>query len=34
MKNIFITGGGGYIGTNLTEKLLKIGVLKFLQKNR
>lgn len=25
MKNIFITGGGGYIGTNLTEKLLNDG---------
>ena len=25
MKNIFITGGGGYIGTNLTKKLLNDG---------
>ena len=25
MKNIFITGGGGYIGTNLTKKLLSKG---------
>ena len=23
MKNILITGGGGYIGTNLTQKLLE-----------
>lgn len=25
MKNIFITGGGGYIGTNLTRELLASG---------
>ena len=25
MKNILITGGGGYIGTNLTNELLKLG---------
>ena len=25
MKNILITGGGGYIGTNLTKELLKEG---------
>ena len=25
MKNILITGGGGYIGTNLTNELLRIG---------
>jgi nucleoside-diphosphate-sugar epimerase len=25
MKNIFITGGGGYIGTNLTKELLASG---------
>jgi len=25
MKNILITGGGGYIGTNLTNELLKNG---------
>ena len=25
MKNIFITGGGGYIGANLTKKLLSKG---------
>ena len=25
MKNILITGGGGYIGTNLTKKLLNEG---------
>ena len=25
MKNIFITGGGGYIGTNLTQELLSEG---------
>ncbi len=23
MKNIFISGGGGYIGTNLVQELLK-----------
>lgn len=25
MKNIFITGGGGYVGTNLVQELLKDG---------
>ena len=25
MKNIFITGGGGYVGTNLVKELLKDG---------
>ena len=25
MKNILITGGGGYIGTNLTKELLNEG---------
>ena len=25
MKNILITGGGGYIGTNLTKELLNDG---------
>ena len=25
MKNILITGGGGYVGTNLTKELLSDG---------
>ena len=25
MKNILITGGGGYVGTNLTNELLNEG---------
>ena len=25
MKNILITGGGGYVGTNLTKELLSKG---------